>query len=114
MSSGAVPVVPLTEDWLLVPVAVALKRAGLEKPSAWSSAVVVLRHKEPARAMLRGDFVGFLASNGLHASARECSRRRVPKGSLLVWLEIDVPEVAAARFVVFDFVAALVAAARAA
>lgn len=95
---------------LLAPVAIALRRGGFTRPRSWASAVVVLRHGEAPRAALRGDFAGWLLSNGLAASARECTRRKVLPGHVLVWLEIDVEEVSGARFVLFNFEAALRAA----
>ncbi len=95
---------------LLAPVAIALRRGGFTRPRSWASAVVVLRHQDAPKAAFRGDFAGWLLSNGLGSSARECTRRKVGPGKVLVWIEIDVPELAAARFVLFDLAAALRAA----
>lgn len=83
-----------------------LVRSAFSRPSAWSRAVAIVR-PEGRRVTSRGDFAAWLSANGLHASARECLRREIRRGSLLCWLEVDAPNIAAAGFVVLDLAAAL-------
>jgi hypothetical protein len=55
----------------------------------------------------RGDFAHWLAANDLKPAAQECLKRRIGPGSILVWLEAEVPDVALAGFVVVNIARAL-------
>lgn len=100
---------PDVSNGLLSLVAPALVGSPFERRARWGSAVVVIRPEEK-RVTSRGDFAHWLASNDLHTAAKECIARKVPPGHVLVWLEVDVPDVAAAGFVVFDLAGAARAA----
>jgi hypothetical protein len=91
---------------LLPHVAEALHGSPFERPGRWRQAVVILRREEK-RVTSRGDFAGWLASSDLPELARECIARRISPGSILVFIDIDVPSVALASFVVFDLATAL-------
>jgi hypothetical protein len=82
-------------------VAEALVGSAFERADRWKHACVILRPEEK-RVTSRACFSGYLNAHGLHASARECVKRRIPPGSILVWLEADNTEVALASFIVFD------------
>ena len=83
-------------------VALALAGSPFRMPAAWKSAVAIIRVGERPTATSRGDFAGWLTAQALPGAAHECIRRKVPHGSILVWLEVDVEGLAAARFHVFD------------
>lgn len=87
-------------------VAPVLVGSPFERRSTWASACVVLRREEK-RVTSRGDFAHWLAANALPMQARECLSRRVPPGHVLVWLEVDAVDVAAATFVLFDLATAV-------
>lgn len=97
---------PEVASRLLPLVAVALAGSAFEHRSRWPQAVVVLRAEEK-RVTSRGDFTHWLIAHDLGAAARECTSRKLPTGHVLVWLEVDVPDVAAAGFLVFDLAAAM-------
>ncbi|MBX3228258.1 MAG: hypothetical protein KIT84_26465 [Labilithrix sp.] len=77
--------------------------------SRWPHACAVLR-RESKRVTSRADLAGWFVANGMPAQARECLKRKVPRGSILCWLEVDDVDVAGAGFVVLDVTAALRAA----
>lgn len=91
---------------LLPHVAEALHGTPFAVPGRWRQAVVILRREE-RRVTSRGDHAQWLAANDLRDVAHECTARRIPPGSILVWIDVDVPEVAATGFVVFDLATAL-------
>jgi hypothetical protein len=95
-----------TDPKVLGIVARELVGSAFAKPSRWVHAVVIVRADEQ-RITSRGDFAHYLAANDLGAAARECRSRRVPLGCVLVWLEVDAPNVAAAGFVVCDVATAM-------
>lgn len=97
----------INDQRLLAPVAIALRDSAFASRKQWACAVVILRNQESPRVASRADFAGWLAANGLHASARECVRRRMPDGAVLVWIEIDEDTISDARFVVFALQQAL-------
>lgn len=97
---------PAKADDLASLIAPVLVGSPFERRRVWPNAVVVLR-RENKLVTSRGDFAGWLAANDLGAQARECIARRVPRGHVLVWIEVDVPEVAVAGFVLFDLASAL-------
>lgn len=97
---------PAVDPRLLAMVASVLVGSPFEHRARWPHAVVVLRREE-RRVTSRADFAGWLVANDLGAAAREATRRKVPPGSVLAWLEVDVPEVAAAGFVVVPLTRAL-------
>lgn len=93
---------------LLATIATALHRSPFLSPKRWSTAVVVIRIGEPARVTSRADLAGFFTANALPQLARECIKRRVPRGThILTWIEADHPSIAAAQFFVFDLASAL-------
>lgn len=87
--------------------AIALAGTPFAKPRTWPLAVIVIRADERPVAKLRGDFAGWLRAHDLTGPSRECLRREVPPGSVLVWIEVDAPSVAAAQFFSFDLRSAL-------
>jgi hypothetical protein len=95
--------------WLAGTVATLINGSAFERLKMWPHAVVVLRADEQ-RVTSRGDFAGWLASNDLASAAKECTRRRVPHGSILLWILLDAPGAAAAEFHVFNLAGALMAA----
>lgn len=96
---------PAVDPRLLGLVASVLVGSPFEHRARWPHAVVLLRREE-RRVTSRGDLSQFFATNDLPQLARECMARRVPPGCILVWLEADTDEVAAAGFVVFDLASA--------
>lgn len=76
-----------------------LRGSAFARPDRWPSAVVVIRQGERF-VTSRGCFSSWLRAADLQAQAHECSARKVPKGSVLSWLELDIPEVALAGFAV--------------
>lgn len=97
---------PEVTSKLLPFVAEALQGTPFAKPQHWRHAVCVIR-KERRSADSRGNFAAWLAANDLKDAAHEALTRRVPPGSILCWLEVDVPDVSTAGFVVFDIATAL-------
>lgn len=97
---------PVTSERLSGKVALALLGSGFRARERWPFAVVILRESE-TRATSRGDFAAWLRANDLPDQATECLHRRVPAGSILVWLDVEMPSVAATGFVMFDLAAAL-------
>jgi hypothetical protein len=84
----------------------ALHGSPFERPGRWRSAVVILE-KEGKRVTSRADHAHWLAANDLKPAAHECLARRIAPGSILVWISVDVPEVAATGFLVFDLANAI-------
>jgi hypothetical protein len=93
-------------DELTVRGAPMLARSPFALRARWGSAVVILRGEE-RRVTSRADFAGWLAANDLRSAAHECLARHVRPGNILAWVEIDTPDVAAARFVMLDLARAL-------
>lgn len=87
-------------------VVAALRRGSFWDPKRWSNAVVVMRTNETT-VTSRGDFAGFLAGADLHDLARECTKRKVPKGSVLCFVDVEASDVAATGFLVVPVVEAL-------
>lgn len=77
----------------------ALLASPFAHPRSWPSAVVVLSSDGAPRVTSRGDHAHFLLANDLAGLARECLRRLVPPGQILVRLDVDLPDVAAGFFV---------------
>lgn len=76
-----------------------LRKGAFWDPARWSKAVVVMRATSTT-VTSRADFAGFLAGADLPKLAKECVTRKVPKGDVLVFLDLDVPEVVATGFIV--------------
>lgn len=91
---------------LAAAIAVLLSRSPFKGAAMWPHAVVVLTPDE-RRVTSRGDFAGWLAANDLCGAAEECARRRVPPGSVLVWLLLDSHGAATAAFHTFDLARAV-------
>ena len=84
---------------LLELVALGLARSPFARPRFWSIAVVIVR-REQKRTTTRADFAQWARANDLADVATCCTRTRTRPGEILAWLEIDVPDVSAAGFVV--------------
>lgn len=91
---------------LLPFVAEALQGTAFAKPQNWRQGVAIIR-KERRSADSRGNLASWFAAHDLKDLARECLNRRVPPGSILVFVDVDVPEVAATGFLCFDLSTAL-------
>jgi hypothetical protein len=92
---------------LIAIAALALNNSAFSTPGLWAHAVVIARQGERPRATGKGDFAHWCVANDLHAQARECLRRKVRPGQVLVYLEADNEVTAVAGFIVFDFARAL-------
>jgi hypothetical protein len=86
---------------LLPLVAPVLLGSPFQTRSRWPSAVVALREEE-RRITSRSCFAQWLATNDLVALSHECIARRVPSGSLLVYVDLDLVDVATTGFLVLD------------
>src|SRR5689334_18623654 len=91
---------PAHDAWLCGELAKALVGTAYARRRTWPLAVVVFRGGERPYAASRGAFAAWLRSHGLETSARECMRRRVRPGEILVWLEVEAADVATAGFTV--------------
>lgn len=65
--------------------------------SRWPLLVIVVR-AEGQRIQPRADLAAWFRENDLEASAVECMRRKVAPGEILVYAEIDTPELAHSGF----------------
>lgn len=84
---------------LIALVAPAVARSAFKKPKTWPLAIALVRVDEK-RVTSRADFAQWARANDLHDVAATCLRSPVRAGELLVWLDVDVPGVSAAGFVI--------------
>lgn len=96
-----------TRDSLVERVGMALAASPFRKASRWPHAVVF--DGDAPRVSSRADFASYLRAAGLDAQAHEATRRRIPPGHVLVWVERDNAKVATAGFILVDFASELAA-----